>query len=106
MLPKPCPAPVPLVPAFFAVGPPPTVTVTFDRALAPGVLANPNWFVRFNGLRYFILSAVAPGGATVILDLDGTNPNPGFNEVAYTPPPFDVLADCGTPAAAFSIGLA
>lgn len=104
-MPRPCPAPLPLTPATFVPGVPDTVVVTFDQPLVPAVLAVANWFVRFNNQTYIITAAATPPGSTVILTLGLPGADVGPNRVIFTPPPFDLLADCGTPVAAFNIGL-
>lgn len=104
MPPKPpCPAPVPTG-AFWNPGPP-AVEVHFDRNLTANPALDPgNWFVRWNNNQQEVLAASALD-SVVTLTLDAQAPNAGPDVVNYSPPPFDVLADCGTPVAAFA-GLA
>lgn len=94
------PPPLPISAGWFIF--PLDFRVFFDRPLTMGVLDSLNWFVRTDNLiRDFGLATAKQDHVRL------ENPGiPGFNagpdEVRYAPPPFDLLSDVGTPAAAFA----
>lgn len=86
---------------MYNAGPPETVVVGFDSPIVAGVLDFPNWTVRYSNLRYIVSGAVSDGAAVTVTIVTPIA-EPGVNDLTYAPPPFDVIAVCGTPAAAFA----
>jgi len=93
--------PVPLAAVDFAGIPNPSVVVTWDQPLAPGLLAPSNWSARLAGVAYSGVACSAAGVETTTFLLAG-HPDPGKDEVSYSPPPFDVVSAKGIAAAAFA----
>lgn len=76
-------------------------TVTFDKALQPGVLDFTNWFFRAANTAWLGDFATAAGAVVAGTATQGLE-DLGPDVVNFTPPPFDVLSLTGLPAVAFA----
>lgn len=76
--------------------------MTFDRPLIGGVSNKNNWFVRQNNFKQPVQAPPIIAGNQVTALTNFPVLDIGPDVVTFTPPPFDVVATNGLPAAAFA----